>query len=177
MSRDGSSPRLDADALARAFDEQFAVAPAEAATAAEVDLLVLRLGGAAHVIRLSEVAGLFAERPLAPLPGGDPAFRGIAAFRGVLRPVWDLGLLLGFAAEPLQRWLVLAQEADCLFSFAVFERHLRAPIAALSLAAEDGSPLAGLVKDGKWALPLISIPATIAAIRRRVATAGSGKEP
>ena len=52
-------------------------------------------GAQAYAIRLSEIAGLHADKKITRVPGSHAALRGIAGFRGAMLPVYDLHVLLG----------------------------------------------------------------------------------
>lgn len=116
--------------LRTAFDRLFA-APSRADVAAKLDLLAIRVGAEPCAIRLSDVTGLFADRSITPVPGGNPALLGIAGFRGALVPVYSLRALLGHSGPQAQRWLVVAAAAPLALAFDVFEGHLRAAADAI----------------------------------------------
>lgn len=119
-----------AAALRSAFDQAFAT-PLRGEVATNVDLLVIRVGAEPCAIRLAEITGLFADRKLTRVPGGNPALRGVAGFRGTLVPVYGLRTLLGQSETEESRWLVVATTAPVAFSFDRFEGHLRAPADAI----------------------------------------------
>ena len=80
--------------LRDAFDRSFAQAPSTEAAAVE-NLLAIRVGAHPYALRMAEVSGLFADKKVTRLPSPVPEFSGIAGFRGVVLPVYDLAMLLG----------------------------------------------------------------------------------
>ncbi len=124
MSDLESSLSERAAALRREFDQGFALPPHAEALATE-DFLAVRIGVEACALRLSEVAGLYADRKITPVPGGGPAQLGIAGFRGTILPVYSLQALLGRPSPELPRWLVVAAGAPLALGFEAFQGHLR----------------------------------------------------
>ena len=94
----------------RAFDESFARARSGAPAARE-SALRLAVGGDVYVVRLSQVGGVFLDRPLTRLPGSAKGFLGVAGIGASLVPVWDLRDLLGALGEEL---VDLAHDLDPL---------------------------------------------------------------
>jgi len=113
--------------LRRDFDRGFAGAPAIASEAKQ-ELLAIRLGSRRLAIRLSEIAGLFADKKITPVPGAATGMLGIAGFRGSILPVYDLQRLLDLSAGEAPRWLVVAAAAPVAFSFEAFEQQIRVPV-------------------------------------------------
>ncbi|HEX3953045.1 MAG TPA: chemotaxis protein CheW [Stellaceae bacterium] len=126
MSDGASSIVNRATALREAFDRGFAEAYPPDPPVAE-DLLAIRVGAAPYVLRLAEIAGLFADRKITPLPGNIPTLRGIAGFRGTILPVYDLHALLGHPPVETLRWLVTAKDGLVAFGFGALDGHLRLP--------------------------------------------------
>jgi chemotaxis signal transduction protein len=122
----GTSPRSMGRAaqMRHAFDCGFAAAAVIDRPATE-DLLAIRVAGKGYALRLSEIAGLFADRRITPVPGRTVALLGIAGFRGNIIPVYDLSLLLGHPRAEAPRWLVTALSGPFSLAFEVFECHLR----------------------------------------------------
>lgn len=116
--------------LRAAFDRSFAEAQALDPPATE-DLLALRLDANSYALRLSEIAGLFADKRITPVPSGAVAMLGIAGFRGIVVPVYDLGVLLGYQRTKQPRWLAVTAAVPLAVAFAVFEGHLRMPRAGI----------------------------------------------
>lgn len=88
------------------FDLAFAAAPADSSEGTE-RFLAIEVGGDYYALRLMEISGLFADKEVVPLPSRSSNLLGIASFRGVVVPVYDLRILLGYAAGPKPRWLAL----------------------------------------------------------------------
>jgi purine-binding chemotaxis protein CheW len=124
MSDTASSLSERAAALRREFDQAFALPPRAEAVATE-DFLAVRIGVEACALRLGEVAGLYADRKITPVPGGGAAQLGIAGFRGTILPVYSLQALLGRPAPELPRWLVVVAGAPVALGFEAFQGHLR----------------------------------------------------
>lgn len=81
--------------LKAAFDASFA-APLTTRAEAREELLALRVGGRAAAVRIRHVAEVHACPPLTSLPSDNPALAGLAAVRGALVAVYDLGILAAF---------------------------------------------------------------------------------
>ena len=113
-----------ADSLRGAFDATFAVQPAIPEPGE--DCLVLRLAEDPFLLRLAEIGGLFADRPLEPVPGLLPELQGIVSLRGQLVPIYDLGALLGYPPTTACRWFALGRGAGHLgLAFATLDAHVR----------------------------------------------------
>ncbi|HEY4102755.1 MAG TPA: chemotaxis protein CheW, partial [Polyangiaceae bacterium] len=133
--------------------------------------------GDRYALRLSDVASLHTDRPLTPAPSELSELRGIAGFRGVLTPVYDLGALLGYAATPTARWLCVARGSSPIaFLFESFESHLR--LAPERISAGDGSKHAirGTVQADSAAIPWLDLPLLIARIAARIKASGPSQE-
>jgi chemotaxis signal transduction protein len=118
-------PKNRAEALRIAFDRSFAEAHHEKQQDEE-DFLAVRVATKPYAFRVAEVAGLYVDRTIVPVPTRSPALLGVAGFRGKVVPVYDLRILLRLPAATAPRWLVLLS-ADGVFglSFDLFEAHLR----------------------------------------------------
>jgi purine-binding chemotaxis protein CheW len=152
--------------LRSAFDRSFAVA-ARAADQMSQDLIAIRVGGEPFAIRLTDVAGLFADRKVTHIPGGHPAQLGIAGFRGALVPVFSLPLLFACPAGSAPRWLAVAAVAPVALAFDGFESHLRVPADAI-LPRQAPAPRRGMapefIRTGDVVRPLIALPSVIDAL-------------
>jgi chemotaxis signal transduction protein len=125
------------------FDRGFTVAlRGEAST--KIDLIAIRVGGEPFAIRLAEVAGLFADRKITRVPGGQAALLGIAGFRGALLPVYSLRTLLGVPGATPPRWLVVVAGAALALAFDGFEGHLRAPAETILPQQQAGQEREGV---------------------------------
>ncbi len=163
--------------LREAFDASFA-APPRAAESAPVDFLAVRIGGDSFALRLSETAGLFADRKVMPVPTTVAEFRGVSGFRGVLVPIYDLGALLGYPPSDAGRWLVLAAGGMLAFAFDVFEGHIRVAADGITARRDAGSArhIHEIARQGDRAWPVIDVPAAVEAIRVRLPRSNASKE-
>jgi chemotaxis signal transduction protein len=141
------------------FDRSFA-APAGGLDDRGLDFLALGFGNQRWAVALAEVAELHQERKIVPLPTGIPELLGLAAFRGALAPVWDLGQLLGQPKVERHEGLLLVRSPTLVaLAFERFEAHLRIDrdrISADAITTHDG-PRA-----------LIKVASVLEAIGRRV---------
>ena len=156
---------VSVDDLARAFDADFA-RPVEARAAAVEDVLAIRIGGDPYALVRSEIAGLLADKPVTPLPGGAPGLLGISGFRGALVPVYDLRVVLGggAAASP-PRWLVTAAAAPVALAFDRFEAVLRVPREAITARAVAAGHAPRVVRIAGETRPVLDVPSIVGAIR------------
>ena len=116
-----------AAALRAAFDDSFAAAPIAADAAAE-RLLIISVAGERLLIRLADIAGLFADRRLVAVPRTKPALLGIIGLRGAIVPVFALSVALGYPPPQRRpRWLVTAAARPLAFAFDGFEGHVEIP--------------------------------------------------
>jgi chemotaxis signal transduction protein len=154
--------------LRREFDRAFAE-PFRADTSAREDLLGIRAGAQAYAIRLSEIAGLHADKKITRVPGSAAALCGIAGFRGALLPVYDLLALLGQpAGTATPRWLVIAQAAPVALAFEAFEGHLRASrdeIVAHTARSEAPRHARELLRMHDFIGPILHLPSVLDAIK------------
>lgn len=156
--------------IARAFDADFA-RPLAPRAANREDMLAIRVGDEPYLVVRGELAGLFADKPVTPLPGGPPGLLGISGFRGAVIAVYDLRAVLGVggtAGGDAPRWVVMAAAAPVALAFDRFEAFLRVPGDAI--AGHSGAA-AGHVRraapcDGELR-PIIDVPSIVAAIRAR----------
>jgi chemotaxis signal transduction protein len=149
------------------FDRAFAELPL-AEAAARDDLLAIRLSERSFAIRLSEIAGLFADKKITRVPGGNAALLGIAGFRGSIVPVYDLQCLIGLSSSITPRWLVIAAAAPVAFAFDVFEGQLRVSPAAIvprQSRAEMTSFARDHVQTDQIIRPILHLRAVLDAIK------------
>ena len=149
------------------FDRSFAL-PAAAIEVAREQLLAIRIGAQPYAVRLSEIAGLHAGKSITRVPGANAALIGIAGFRGVIAPVYDLSSLMGQAADDLPHWLIVAAQEPIAFGFNAFEGQLRVmPEAILprQSAAGDGAYAKDFVQTDDLARPILSLQSLIGAIK------------
>jgi purine-binding chemotaxis protein CheW len=134
------------------------------------ELLVIRLGTEPFALRLSEIAGLFADRKLTPLPGSVPALLGLAGFRGTIAPVYDLRVLLGHRSGEAARWLVMAKKAALGFAFGTQDGHLRVPHDMIIPEPEERTRkhVRECARTAEHLLPIVQLSSVIEAIRQQV---------
>lgn len=122
------------------FDRAFAELPVPPDAGRE-RLLAVAVAGHAYALRLSELAGLSAGRPLHPGGGHAPGFLGLAGLWGSLLPVWDLAQLLGHPQQGAQaHWLALAAgEQAWALAFDRFDGSFGAARQALLPCAEGAA--------------------------------------
>lgn len=168
MSAATATPQLAgrAVALRDAFDRVFAT-PVRADVAVAADLIAIRVGGEPCAIRLAEIAGLFADRKITPVPCGHPALVGLGGFRGALLPAYSLRILLGVSGTQPERWLVIAAATSVAFTFEAFEAHLRASADAI-VPRQTSGPMQGFarafMRSGEVVRPVLDLNAVIATL-------------
>jgi len=152
--------------LRSAFDRGFA-APLRIDAAVKLDLLAIRVGTEPCAMRLSEVAGLFADQKVVRVPGSHAALLGVAGFRGALVPVYSLGTLLGHSRTKASRWLVIAAAAPVALAFDVFEGHVRVPADAI-LPQQSQAQMRGcaleFIRTADLVRPVLHLPSVIDAL-------------
>jgi purine-binding chemotaxis protein CheW len=157
-----------AAALRLAFDRSFAERPRPAVAQGE-DFLAIGLGAVAHAIRLSEIDGFVAGKPIVRIPSRAAALLGVAGFRGAIVPVYDLRTLLGYAVAETPRWLVIASGAAVAFAFDAFDRHLRVSRdMILSRETGDGSGqfVREVFRDGDLTRSIVHLPSVVDGIKQ-----------
>lgn len=104
------------------FDSSFASIPG-LTDPPEQELLAIRVQAEPFTVPVAQVAGLFADRLIVPLPSPARELLGLASLRGRVVPVYDLAaLLLGGSPRPPPRWLLLARGRTALgLAFDAFE--------------------------------------------------------
>jgi chemotaxis signal transduction protein len=174
-SREG---HIGAAALRAAFDRSFAQA-VNAQAAATEDLLEIRIGADPYALRLSEIAGLFADKKVTRLPSPVAELIGVAGFRGTVVPVYDLGMLLGGARAGAPRWLVVTGAMQAAVAFERFDRYLTVPSEAIVPDARQGARerhVRDVVRTTGLVRPLISLTSTLEWIENRTSLDGVDKE-
>jgi purine-binding chemotaxis protein CheW len=165
--------------LRRAFDQTFAE-PAFGDAVPRVDVLAVEVGGDPYALRLAECAGLYADRPITPVPGPVPELLGLAGFRGALVPIYDLRALLGYPPGGVPRWIVaLAGASSVGLAFDRFETFVRAPTEVFSASEEPGRRFVTQVARVAGATrPVLHLPSILDAIKAlaRGATPSPPKE-
>lgn len=168
MSDDRAPALTSAAELRHAFDRSFAEA-LPASRPALVDLLAIRVGREPYALRLGEVAALYVDRKVTPVPGGAPALLGIAGFRGAIVPVYDLQLLLGHHADAATRWLAMAADGAAAFAFAGQEGQLRVPPETIVLEQQNAAShrhVREFVRTTDAVRPVVDLLSVLDAVRR-----------
>ncbi|HEY1547690.1 MAG TPA: chemotaxis protein CheW [Kofleriaceae bacterium] len=110
--------------LRDAFDRAFA-APVAPATAAQRDVLQIRLAGEPFAIALDQVASLHVDIKVVDVPALSRDLLGVIAVRAHVVPAYDLRGVLGLGRELPPRWLVVARDASAAFAFDGFDGLVR----------------------------------------------------
>jgi chemotaxis signal transduction protein len=147
------------------FDRSFAD-PLSVAGAAIQHFLAIRLDAQHFALRLADISGLFAEKKVTPIPGADEYLLGIAGFRGVVTPVYDLKRVLGRRSAAVPRWLVVAAAARVALAFDGFEGQLRIAPAAIATAqsTDDRAFTNGVLQIGHLLRPIIDLSRVLKAL-------------
>ncbi|MFN8449184.1 MAG: chemotaxis protein CheW [Anaerolineae bacterium] len=165
-----------AGALRQAFDQTFAAAPGETTVTMQA-FLAIGVGGDNYALRLSEIAELFADKKVVPLPSQSTDVLGIASFRGVLVAIYDLRSLLGYPnfAGASPRWLALvAPDAPVGLAFDQLDGYLDLPPEAIAQASEAERArqhLTETVSAAGVVRPVISVASILTMIERRAQAA------
>jgi chemotaxis signal transduction protein len=169
MSKPAEAIADRAAELRRAFDRSFAE-PAVAATADGLDLIAIRVAGVSYAARLDQIGGVHVDIPTTPVPSPTPWFLGLAAFRSVLTPVFDLGLVLGSAGTPAPRWMLLEATTRIGLAFEAFERHLAVSAAAVARPRQEEASrhVGAVVRLEGRVFPIIDLASVAAVIRSQV---------
>ncbi len=172
MSRPGDALQSKAVELRHAFDRSFAEA-VHADTILFDDFLAIRLRDDPHVLRLDGVARLLPLRALTRFPSPVPQWLGLAGVAGDVVPVYDLGLLLGYAMGATPRWMAVCRAAPVALAFDVFEGQFRHPRETDPGAA--GSPRGEVLRTAGQVRPVVPVGEVIATIRS-LASQGAGQQ-
>lgn len=163
-----SAPLIDRAAQLRAaFDQSFASAPSLETEAVE-QFLAIRIGADRYVLRLADVSGLFADKPITWLPSPLPELLGIAGFRGTMLPVYDLGALVGYPRTPAPRWLLVAASAPVALAFEAFDGYLTLKGAVVRPEVQARHDHVRETLQTDVASPVIHVPSVLNWIRSRV---------
>jgi chemotaxis signal transduction protein len=155
----GEAASSSAETLRRRFDQSFA-APAGSNPQSVEDLLAIRVGADPYVLRLSQIAGLSTSLKIVPVPSPIASLLGIVGVRGLMAPIYDLGMLLGYprAAEP--RWTVFVRAPQTVgFAFETFESHLQVPVSSVR---GETVRAAGALR------PIIDMPSVVAKLKGQI---------
>jgi len=123
MSANEARMSETAAGLRVAFDRTFSQATQTGIAAAE-KLLAFRIGSHPYLVRLAELAGVFANKRITWLPSHVPELLGLAGLRSTVLPVYDLGMLLGSPRAAASRWLLVTASTPVGFTFDDFDGYL-----------------------------------------------------
>jgi purine-binding chemotaxis protein CheW len=161
-----------AAALRCLFDSSFAAA-ASSMTEPLEDLLAIRVGADPYALRLSEIAGLYVDVKIVPVPSPVAQLLGIVGLRGKMAPVYDLAALLHYPPAASPRWMILAGASQPVgLAFETFEAHLqvsRASLADGEVRREGGGAVRqhvrGVVRAADTLHPIIHVASVVELIR------------
>jgi chemotaxis signal transduction protein len=156
--------------LRAAFDQSFARISIAESTALE-NLLAIRIGADRYALRLADASGLFADKKVTWLPSPAPELLGVAGFRGVMLPVYDLGMLLGLSKAAAPRWLVVTAATPVGLAFEGFDGFLRVRPEAIVARVRDGARERHVAAflEAEVARPVIDVASVLATIESRAA--------
>jgi len=120
--------------LRRQFDRGFAGGVTPRAEN-EVNLLAISLAETPYALNLADIGSVYANKKITPIPAKAPGLLGIAGFRGVILPVYDLAAMLGLPRIEKPHWFAVVAKADLVVGFETFEGYLRVP--AQDVVAND----------------------------------------
>lgn len=168
MEGEACSP---AEALRRAFDASFADAPLHAEADFEA-VLRIRVAGRPYVARLSQLSGLYKERPIRRLPTERRELLGVVVIRSSILPVFDLRMLLAIeGADMPPAWLLVRDaEPRVCFAFHSFDGYARVDRALLVDDARKSPAVPGgcvPTIDGQ-PVPVLDIESMAARIEQRL---------
>lgn len=179
MNREETVIDKRAAELRRAFDQSFADAPSGGNVPTEA-FLAIGVGSDNYALRLADISGLHADKKVTPLPSDVPDLLGVASFRGVLVPVYDLRVLLGYAAGPPPRWLVLVMpQTPVALAFDRFDGHLRLPPDAIAQEEklQDGRQhIAESLRTDGPVRSIVSVTSMIESIKKRTQSSVTYRE-
>ena len=165
--------------LRQAFDRSFAKAPRDEEAPTEA-FLSIDAADDPYALRLAEISGLFVDKKVTPLPSGAPDLLGLASFRGVLVPIYDLRVLLGYPAGPRPRWLVLTTpKMPVGLAFDRFDGYLDISREAVAPEARPHGrrPYVNeIVRVADSVRAVIHLPAVLEAITNRASSSPAQKE-
>lgn len=170
MISDSTTIKDRATELRLAFDRSFAEAPANASTPTEA-FLGIGAGNGQYALRLAEISGLYADKKIVPVPSESTDLLGITSFRGALVPIYDLQLMLGYAAATTPRWLVLmASKTPAGIAFERFDGYFAATRDAIAtdISSERRQPhINETVRVLDQSRPVVSLVSMLDSIRKR----------
>ena len=160
--------------MRREFDLSFAQIPSVQNAKLE-NFLGIRFGNDAYAIRTSEIGGLYVDCRIMAMPTATPSFLGVAGFRGLIAPVYDLAKLLGYRGIEAPRWLVLVRLGEPVaLAFDAFEAHFSAESSSIvkksraeaNKSGDTGEHQFDAIRTETATRSLIHLPSLIETIRR-----------
>ena len=166
--------------LRLAFDQTFARVAAARPPDPEI-LLAIRIAERPHSLRLSQLAGLLADRVITAVPTAERSFLGVIGLRGSIIPVYSLSGLLGYPGSAEPRWMALAGRQEQVgFAFDAYEGHLQPAAAELLPPGDATAPsphVHGVVRCGSTIRPLLDLDSLLNRIPRRPPDRGASRSP
>jgi chemotaxis signal transduction protein len=131
------------------------------------------VGADPYALRLSEIAGLYVDVKIVPVPSSTTQLLGIVSLRGKMASVYDLAALLHYPPAASPRWMILAGASQPVgFAFETFEAHLQVPKASLAESEDRGEAsgatrqhVRGAVRAGDVLRPMIHVASVVELIR------------
>lgn len=162
--------------LRESFDRSFAEAIRD--KPAMASLLAVRVGSDRYAVRLEEVAALHRDKAVTRAASTLPELLGLAGFRGVIAPVYDLATFLGYPRAEAPRWLVLVRgPVPVSFAFETFDAHLHVEAKRLSAEPHASRPhLDGVLEDAEGSRALIRLASIVEVISQRARAASPDKD-
>lgn len=156
-------------ALREEFDQTFSRAIQSSLEQLE-DVLMIRVGGDPYAIRLREIGGIVAKRPIVNVPAMAPHLLGLAGVRGDVVPVYRLASILGHGDDAdAPGWMVLCGDAPRVaLAFAHFDGYQRLPSSSLhaDATAQANRPFVSeVVTTGSHVSAVISVARVVDALR------------
>ena len=163
-------------AAREAFDMAFALPEVPPAPARE-GALEIGVGPDRYVLRLSQLDGVFVDRPVTTLPGAAKGFLGVVALGTAVLPAWDLRVLLGYAPGSRPRWLASLARRTVALAFDSCSGHLHPDTGAFGLAAPGASSIVRETVAWKGSLlPVLDVESILRVIGSLVAPGSARKE-
>jgi purine-binding chemotaxis protein CheW len=155
--------------LRRSFDRSFAE-PAAIPVSDTADFIAIRVGGLPYAVKLEQVAGVHVDVATTPVPSPVASFRGVAAFRSALAPVFDLALLLGIAGTPAPRWMLVEATTRVGLAFEAFDRHLAVSSDAIARPRPEQASrhVDAIIRQADQVFPVIDLASIASSIRTQV---------
>jgi chemotaxis signal transduction protein len=153
--------------LRQLFDRSFAQA-LRADDAGTESLLAVRIRSHGYAVRLSDIAGVFVDKKVTPLPSAVAELLGLAGFRGTVLPVYNLGRLLGYTSAQPPPWLIVTAGTAVGLAFDAFDGHLRVDPGAIVPDLRGGLREQHVrdVLHADVARPIVDVASVLASIRR-----------